>query len=293
MVSYSLVILTESIETSDFSDESDEIEKENKFGRGKRGRKKKSEEYDDEDVVAADDQSIRLDYYVQKFYVVKDLHVKKKDARKVTEFADVNASELYMHTDFLDKMIRMKDDLFDGKPYMYIDFDDISLDEFIFMIDVQNNEQTVPMKKMKSLIHNQKHAGAKTLDEMTQMMLDLTIASGFDATSVHGEIIVRQLIRKASNPMKRPEFSRVIMPGDYNLVSVLVALKQYPAFSVSFSSSYLKYQLVDFYATYDKRDTSDLDWWYKRLLTMDEHAMWYGEAADTIERGNHNARLFS
>lgn len=288
-ISYSLVILIEDIEASDETDESDEIEKANKFGRGRKGRKKSYEsdsDFDDDDMM--DDQAIRLDYYVTKFYVVKNLHSKKKDAREVVELSDVNSAELYMHTDLLDKMVRMSDGLFDGKPYMYLDFDDISLDEFIFIIDVQNNEQTVPMKKMKALIHNQKHAGAKTLEDMAQMMLDLTIASGFDAVSVHGEIIIRQLIRKANQPMRRPEFSRVIMAGDYILMSVLVALKQYPAFSVSFSSSYLKYQLVELYLTYEKRDSSDLDWWYKRCLELDQNVLWYGESTDVIERSINN-----
>ena len=100
------------------------------------------------------------------------------------------------------------------------------------------------MKKMQALINNAGHAGATTYEEMAQMMLDLTIESKFDATSVHGEMILRQLVRKPMNQQQRPNFERVIMPEDYVVLSVLTALKQNPSFSVSMSSSYLKYQLI-------------------------------------------------
>lgn len=281
-IEYSLVVLLDDLHSSDFTDEDDSISIESKFGKGKKRRRKDDE---DEDILE-DEKDLRLDYYVQKFYVVRYLHSKKKGVQEIIEIADVNSAELYMHKDFLARMTRVNDKVFDDMPYLYIDLDDIGLEEFIFMIDVQNNEQTVPMKKMKLLIHNREHSGAKTLEDMVQMMLDLTIASGFDAVSVHGEIIIRQLIRRVDNALRRPDFSRIVMPGDYTIMSVLTALKQNPSISVSMSSSYLKYQLVQLLLTYDKRDTSDIDYWYKRTLAWDENELWYGIPSDILERSS-------
>jgi hypothetical protein len=195
----------------------------------------------------------------------------------VTEFIDPNTKELYMHDDLLMRMTEGSVDSFDHKTYYYLDFEDISLEEFVFMVDVKNNELTAPMKKIQALIHNQNHAGATSYEEMAQMMLDLTIESKIDAAAVHGDMIIRQLIRRPMAQQRRPDFSRIVMPEDYVMLSVLVALKQNPSFSVSMSASYLKYQLVQLTSTFDKYESSDLDWWYKRNLEIDENKVYYGE----------------
>ena len=44
--------------------------------------------------------------------------------------------------------------LFNGQTYYYLDLEDISFEEFVFMVDVKNNELTAPMKKIQALIHN-------------------------------------------------------------------------------------------------------------------------------------------
>ena len=196
---------------------------------------------------------------------------------EVTEFIDPNTDELFMHDDLLMRMEEGSVDLFNGQTYYYLDLEDISFEEFVFMVDVKNNELTAPMKKIQALIHNQNHAGATTYEEMAQMMLDLTIESKIDATAVHGELIIRQLIRKPLTQQKRPDFSRVIMPQDYVMLSVLVALKQNPSFSVSMSASYLKYQLVQLTSTFDKYEPSDFDLWYKRKIKVDEKELFYSE----------------
>ena len=282
---YSLVILEGDIESSDYSDDCDEIKKDSKFGNGKKKKKKSDKDEFDEDGdddeeygdYTDDELEYRLNYYTSRFFVVKNLHSRRREIMEITEFLDPNTKELYMHDDLLMRMNSGTEDIMDGQPYYYLDFEDISLEEFIFMVDVKNNELTVPMKKMQALINNQNHAGASTYEEMAQMMLDLTIESHFDATAVHGEMILRQLIRKPMNQQKRPNFERIVMPGDYVVLSVLTALKQNPSFSVSLSSSYLKYQLIQMTQTFDKRETSDLDWWYRRKIAFDEDYYYYGE----------------
>lgn len=280
---YSLIILAEDIESSDYSNEDDDAS--HQFGSNKRKRKKgdgDDYDFDDGDLgdITDDEMEYRLNYCVPKFYIAKNLHSKKRELIEITEFIDPNTKELYMHDDLLMRMTEGQTDLFDHKSYYYLDFEEISLEEFVFMVDVKNNELTAPMKKIQALIHNQNHAGATSYEEMSQMMLDLTIESKIDAVSVHGEMIIRQLIRKPMNQQKRPEFSRIVMPQDYVMLSVLVALKQNPSFSVSMSASYLKYQLVQLTATYDKYEPSDFDYWYKRNLEIDEKQIYYSEESE-------------
>lgn len=275
---YSLVVLESDISSSDYSNEYDDIGRDSMFG-GKKKKKRNNDEDDEIPDITDDEMEYCLNYYTPRFFVAKYLHGKKKELIEVTEFMDPNTKELYIHDDMLMRMTMGTEDIgLDGK-YYYVDFEDISFEEFIFMVDVKNNELTVPMKKMQALINNANHAGATTYEEMAQMMLDLTIESHFDATSVHGEMILRQLVRKPINQHLRPNFERVVTPDDYVVLSVLTALKQNPSFSVSLSSSYLKYQLIQMTSTFDKRDTSDLDWWYKRKIAVDEDELYYGEAS--------------
>lgn len=277
---YSLVILAEDISSSDFGGDDDD--KGGKFGKKKRTKKRSNddgfEEFDGELGGMTDDEAeIRLNYYVPKFYIVKNLHSKRKESMEVIEFIDPNTEELFMHDDLLMRMEEGSVNLFNGQTYYYLDLEDISFEEFVFMVDVKNNELTAPMKKIQALIHNQNHAGATTYEEMAQMMLDLTIESKIDASAVHGEMIIRQLIRRPMAQQKRPDFSRIVMSQDYVMLSVLVALKQNPSFSVSMSASYLKYQLVQLTSTFDKYESSDLDLWYTRKLGIDEKEIFYGE----------------
>ena len=278
---YSLVILQDDITSSDYSGDYDDIGKSNMFGSNnkKKKKKKKSEEIEEDfmDEITDDEMEYRLNYYTPKFYVVKNIHGKKREAIEITEFLDPNTTELYMHDDLIMRMNAGTEDIGLGKNYYYLDFEDISFEEYVFMVDVKNNELTVPMKKMQALINNANHAGATTYEEMAQMMLDLTIESGFSATSVHGEVILRQLVRKPMNQQLRPNFERVVTSDDYVVLSVLTALKQNPSFSISLSSSYLKYQLIQMTSTFDKQDTSDIDWWYKRKIAIDEDELYYGE----------------
>jgi hypothetical protein len=282
---YSLVILADDISSSDYSDDFNENssnDDSSKKSKKKKKKKKKSEEGEEDFSDFTDDEmEFRLNYYTPKFYIAKNLHSKKKELLEITEFMDPNTQELYMHDDLIARMtLNGKED---GKEigldgdYFYLDFEDISFEEYIFMVDVINNELTVPMKKMQALINNGKHAGATTYEEMAQMMLDLTIESGFDATAVHGEMILRQLVRRPINQQLRPNFERVVMPDDYVVLSVITALKQNPSFSVSLSASYLKYQFIQLTSTFDKRDISDLDWWYRRRLAIDENELYYSE----------------
>jgi hypothetical protein len=281
---YTIVILQSDMKCSDYGDDNDDIDHYQKFNKKKRGKKRSDDFEDDSDDIidsgmgedGEDDLDYRMNYFASKFYVVKNLHSKDPSQIEIMKFEDPNTSELFMHDDVVNRMVINNDNVFD-QSYFTLEFTDIDLTEFIFMVDVKNNELTVPMKKIQSLIFNANHAGARTLEDMVQMMLDLTIESKFSAASIHGETIIRQLIRSSRNILVRPTFSRIIMSEDYRILSVMVALKQNKSFSTSMSSSYLKFQLVQSNTTFDKQDTSDFDWWYKRKLVIDEDELWYGD----------------
>ena len=264
--SYSLVIMRDDFCSSEDGDDDDSDSLSQVSSTRGRHSKKNSQQYDDGDSED-DSMNLVLSYYTTRFFVVKNLHNKKK--QEWIEFYDKDKKELFMHDDFVNSLVYRKDD--DGKEYFFINLEDLDLEKFIFMVDVENNELTKPMKAIEKLINNKNHEGCSTYEEMCQKMLDLIIQSGLESTSVHGEMIIRNLIReKGGNGLNRPDFSRLIMSQDYEILTVKTALKRNPSITTSLSTPYLKYQLINMNETFDKTDLSDLDPLFRKTLTVEE-----------------------
>ena len=225
---------------------------------------KSSSSDDDDDEDGDSSSTFKLDYYATKFYIVKNFYNKKE--MEVIELEELSKKKLFMHIDFLNKMkYNSNSDRF-GECFS-INLEDINYDEFIFMIDVENNELSKPLKQIQSLIENKNHEGCRTYEEMAQKMLDLIIEAKNPGTSVQGEIIVRQLIRDANTMLHRPDFSRIIMRKGYEIMTVNTALRKHPSITTSMSTPYLRYQLVSQMETFEKTETSDKDAAFREVLT--------------------------
>lgn len=241
---------------------------------GKKKRKSKDDEGfssgggtasfdDDSDSDGEDSASFKLDYYATKFYIVKNFYNKK--AMEFYEIEELGHKELFMHVDFVSKMKFSNTEPF-GECFS-INFEDINYDEFVFMVDVENNELSKPLKQIQGLMDNKNHEGCSTYEEMAQKMLDLIIDAKNPGSSVQGEIIVRQLIRDDELVMERPNFSRIVMPGEYKIMTINTALRKHPSITTSMSTPYLRYQLVSQMETFDKISTSDMDAAFRETLT--------------------------
>lgn len=229
-------------------------------------KKKKKKKDDDVDSVVDDAGMIELDYFVTKFYVAK--HYGSKKYQEIEEFEDVDKKELFMHTDFIHKMIPVTDPVLGD--ILVIGLDEIDLSEFIFMIEIENNGVSKPLKQIEKLISNKNHEGCETYEDMVEHMLNLLVEAGIGVVSVHAEMILRQLIRRSDNRIKRPDFSKIVMKQDYEILTVNLALKYSPSLSTSLNSSFLKAQLISMTETDEKTDTSDFDVIFKRVLNLSE-----------------------
>ena len=218
---------------------------------------------DGKDSDGDDDLELKLPYYVKTFFVAENLTSKTKSP-KFIEFHDKEDKELFMHTDFIRRMIPDSNEEF-GE-FLYIPLEDIPQEEFIFVVDVYNNELTKPMKSIQKVLNNSAHEGCSTYEEVVNKMLDLMIASKLDAMSVHAEMIIRQLVRRKTNILRRPDFNRIIMSQDYQLLTINTALKENPAVCTSLSTPYLKDQLVTITDTFRKEAKSVFDDLYRPNL---------------------------
>lgn len=263
----SLVIRLNNINNSEDDDEQELV-----YNKRKPRKKKKKNADEDEDFGAVEDYSgdnnnfeLQMSYFVTSFQVAENLHDKSTKTVYHT-FSEKDNKELYLDEDFISRMVAGRDDQGD---YLYIDFEDINQDEFIFIVEVFNNELTKPMKQIQKLLNNLAHEGCDSYEELVNKFLDLIIEAKLGAMGIHSEVILVNLIRKASNILKRPDFERVIMRKDYQILTVNTALKNNPSITTSLSTPFLKAQLIDLTETFLKSACSVLDPYFR--MTLDDN----------------------
>lgn len=263
---YSLVIRRDNINVADGED--DELDFSNQKSKKKKRRHKVQNDSDDDfsgDFDGNDDFEMKLPYFVTKFQVVKHLTDKSKENEYI-DFEELEQKELFMHTDFIRMMILDSDE---NGEFLYIPLEDIPQEMFIFLVDVYNNEVTKPMKAIQNALNKKQHEGCDSYEELVNKMIDLIIESRLDAMSIHAEMIIRQLVRKTTNILKRPDFSDLVMRKDYQLLTILSALKYNPSITTSMSTSYLKSQLIDVTETFAKSAVSVLDPLFEQHMTTE------------------------
>lgn len=149
---------------------------------------------------------------------------------------------------------------------------DIPKDSGIFVVEVQNNELTKPLYGIMDLLDNKKKRaliGIKNHEQAAQRLLDLLIESDIAADSIHGEMILRSLIRSISDILELPDFSKYNAIKDTQIMTIKSALNNHPSITVSLSFQYLSKQLES-PLTFRKRDTSYLDAFFKNEVDLEE-----------------------
>ena len=263
---YSLVIRQEDFGTTD--PDTDNLDDMFTKKVSTKKKKKSKKEDDDADAPAGDEIDIaNMAYFTKKFYVVENLHSKKPEDRIFYEFSDKEEKELYMHDDFVNRLTIGCDD---NGNFAYIDFENIDPQEFVFAVDVVNNELTKPVKAIDRLINNESHEGCDSIDALVQKMLDLLIDANLDASSVQGEMIMYKLIRSADNVLKRPNFEQMVQRRDYQILTIKSSLKKDPSVDTALSTPYLRYQLIQDPLTYAKTAPSDYDLSFRPYVSEKE-----------------------
>lgn len=200
------------------------------------------EENDDEDV-----------YYVKNFKIVSITN------EVVYNIMEDNEASLYLSDQLLAIYKKQKDklkpiplDLFDGE------------DSVLFMAEIKNKELTEPIKLIEKAL-NRKN-GTTNLSETCQNVADSFIEIGIMYNLVHFESIMRGLIRKKSNILEFPDWSRKGNHRDYQFLPVNSALFNNPSPLVALTYGYVRKQLIspDFY---ERKGASHLDALFVRDLS--------------------------
>lgn len=241
--------------------------------RKKKRRKKEEQEeslsiFDNEDHVVSEEDLYNMPYYTTEFQLVQHLNDKFGRPLKIYVLSEKEKKNMFMHIDFINQMKVGTDE--DGD-FLYIALEDIHPEEFIFKIEVLNNELTKPMKQIQNLINTKEHEGCSDYESLANKMLDLIIEAKISSMSIHAEMVLYPLIKKINNIMKRPDFKKVVLKKDYTLVTVLQSLLKNKSINTGLSISYLSNQLVLSTNLEERCGTSKLDPMMR--LTLDDESL--------------------
>lgn len=221
----------------------------------------------DDPKIDVDDLYLYMDnVYVEQsddseFYYVKTFKIVDKKGKVIYNIVENNESNLYMSERLtkLYKKLKKKDSYI---PLESIVDDD---DSTIFVVEIKNKELTEPIRLIEKIL-NKKNTSSNTLSDICQMLAESFIDIGIMINLVHIETIVKGLIRKKSNILEYPDWSRNGDPDDYQVIPVNGGLKNNPSPLVSLSYGYIRQQLVS-PELYEKNAASHLDALFVRDLS--------------------------
>ena len=207
---------------------------------------------DDVEVEKNDDK----DYYFTRSFKLVD-----RKGKVMYNIAEDNGSCLYF-SDYLTKYYRrMKN------PSSPIPLDDIVEDDdsAIFQVEIKNKELTGPIKMIEKVL-NKKNTSTHSLSEICQELASVFIEIGMEYDLVHLETIIKGLIRKKSNILEYPDWSRNGDPDDVCVIPVSNGLKANPSPLVTISYGYLRQAIIS-PELYEKDAPSHLDALFVRNLS--------------------------
>lgn len=201
--------------------------------------------FDKVEIEDNDDEEI---YYVNSFKLVDTA------GKTIYNINEENGVPLYLSSRLTDIYRKMKDKT---KPISLEIFDNDDEDPVLFYAEIKSKELTDPIKIIEKVL-NRKDRGAEDLSEVCQMVVDGFMEVNNIIPFVHLEAIIKGLIRKKSNELQTPDWSRMGNHKDYQILHINAGLMKNQSPLVSMSYGYLKKQLV-MAELYEKNGASHLD----------------------------------
>lgn len=207
---------------------------------------------DDELFIVLDD--VLLEKNDDKdYYFVKSFQMVDTKGKTVYKIAEDNDSSMYLSERLVRYYKRLKNPKHPIPLDAVVDDDDTTL----FQIEIKSKRLTDPIRTIEKIL-NKENTSSNSLSSICQKLAETFIDIGIIINLVHIETIVRGLIRKKSNVLEYPDWSKNGDPTDVCVQTVNTGLKSNPSALVSMSYGYLKQQLVG-PELYEKTAPSHLD----------------------------------
>lgn len=188
-------------------------------------------------------------YYVQCFDLVDE------KGELVRHIEELSGARFYLN----EKLLQMyKNKLRTRTADPLFSLEDLDDADSLFTIEVKNKELTEPLKIFTKILNSKDHHGATNLSELAQIFAEKLLQMGIRYEFVHGEMILRSLVRKKSNILDIPDFSASGNPEDYQVLKLDDALFHNQSVLVGMSYGYLRRALMS-PELYRKTATGPLD----------------------------------
>ena len=193
-------------------------------------------------------------------YPPKSFKMVDRKGKVVYTISENNESNLYLSERLSKYYRKMKN------PLLPIPLDDITDDEdsTVFQVEIKNKELTGPIQMIEKVL-NKENTSTHSLSEICQDLAETFIDIGITYNLVHLESIIKGLIRRKSNILEYPDWSRNGDFEDVCIIPVSNGLKSNPSALVSLSYGYLRQQLIS-PELYEKNAPSHLDALFARNL---------------------------
>lgn len=128
----------------------------------------------------------------------------------------------------------------------------------LFILEINNKELTEPLYAIMGLLGSANKRTGTDIDSISQDLLDLLIEGHIDVPGVFGEILIKPMIRRATNKLEIPDWANYHDSDNYTVLVDKSALEKNPSVLISISSHSLKRQFKDM-ISFQKREVSFLD----------------------------------
>lgn len=156
---------------------------------------------------------------------------------------DKNNAKLFLDDDTLMPLIKAKK--VSERNSLLVDMDSLESECPLFTVEVASAQMTDPSKIIKKLTATKDKCGCRTLDQINERLGAEYINVGIRHDFVHNEVIVKSLLRKASDLYAYPDFGPNGDHTDYRILSVNDALYYNMSPLNSMRAANLKRQLID------------------------------------------------
>lgn len=206
--------------------------------------------------------------YVKKFYM------KDNATGEVEEISELRGKELYISPELEDVVRSLTSGRGRGRKkkqsadYVEVPLIEIDFGTRLFLVEITNNELTKPLYDIMGILDSEEkraRIGITDINSMIQILIELFSIAGIPADAVHGEIVIRALVRNKENILERPNFYSYAVDNEVRIMTIKSALRNHPSVTVSLSFQELGKQLVS-PLTYQKKDGSFLDPFFRETL---------------------------
>lgn len=208
-------------------------------------------ESEDEDTGIDEDSELyekfSLNEYITEFDI---LQVSTGETFHITTASE---EKLYF-TNELNGIIRKKGEPLEGN--IMIPLTELKDNVPCFMLQIQNNEITRTLDKLKNLYNKKSEVRGKQIHELLQEILDTNVEGGMKISAIHYSILLMNQIRSKDDILTTPKWD--YPDSEYQILTLNEALTNNPAILVSLS--YQKIARI-FYSplTYRKNKPSFMD----------------------------------